>query len=449
MERETGSLLFEGVATVISAAAALPERDGLGGELAVVDAANGRGYFLPDEEELVKLRYSQYLTLRASLLATINGLGGSAGRGGVEWGMRLPLFATAFAAACVLLRANRFVVDLAAARPVLWKKLDEPDAAAGIPRKSFTAIFKALSHPSNQLRFLEAAEFFTAHRAEILALEADPLMGPVVGLLMAEEPRIESRRRDAVRRHLAYRWFSFLRRHRSAWKRVMGGMFEVSGRAIAEMRQPGVKQAGSPKRIHPGLRAEVLAVARPGDVFVTRHDDALSNWFLPGFWPHAALFLGLSGEAAAIVSDLPPEDETGAWFLESKKDGVKVRPAGETLAVDALVVLRPPLGGDELGKALRRALGHRGKPYDFLFDFRTADRLVCTEVVYRGFHGIGPVRFGLRDVGGRLCLPAEEFLDQALGCGFRLVLTAGLAGDGMLTGGSALEAFRTSRESGG
>jgi hypothetical protein len=150
-----------------------------------------------------------------------------------------------------------------------------------------------------------------------------------------------------------------------------------------------------------------------------------------------------------LVSDLPPKDETGAWFLESKKDGVKVRPAGETLAVDALVVLRPPLGGEELGTALRRSLGHRGKPYDFLFDFRTADRLVCTEVVYRGFHGIGPVRFGLRDVGGRLCLPAEEFLDQALDCGFQLVLTAGLAGDRMLTGDAAAEAFRASRNGGG
>jgi hypothetical protein len=449
MEGETRVLLADGVATVLAAAAALPERGGLGAEMEVVEAAGVRGYFLPDEEELVKLRYSQYLTLRAALLATINGLGGSAGRSGVEWGMRLPLFATAFAAACVLLRANRFVVDLAAERPVLWKKLDEPDVAAGIPRKSFTALYKALSDPSNQLRFLEAAEFFAAHRGEVFALETDALMGPVVGLLMAEEPRIERRRREVVRRQLAYRWFSFVRRHRSAWKRVMGGMFEVSGRAIAEMRQPGVKPAGEPKRVHPRLRGEVLAAARPGDVFVTRHDDALSNWFLPGFWPHAALFLGSSEEAGAMVPDLPPKDETDAWFLESKKDGVKVRPAGETLAVDALVVLRPPLDGDGLGTALRRALGHRGKPYDFLFDFRTADRLVCTEVVYRGFHGIGPVRFGLRDVGGRLCLPAEEFLDQALGCGFRLALTAGLGSDRMLTGEAAMEAFRRSRKDGG
>jgi hypothetical protein len=90
-------------------------------------------------------------------------------------------------------------------------------------------------------------------------------------------------------------------------------------------------------------------------------------------------------------------------------------------------------------------LTHRGKPYDFLFDFRTADRLVCTEVVYRGFHGIAPVHFHLREVGGWLCLPAEEFLNQALACGFEIILTAGLEGDILLTGAEAKRVFSASR----
>lgn len=447
MDGETKRALEEGVATVLAAAAALPGRDGLAAELAFVEAASARGYFLPDEEETVKVRYSQYLTLRASLLATIHALGGGSAAEGGDGGPdgRLALFATAFAAACVLLRASRFVVDLAARRPVLWKKLDEPDVAAGIPRKSFTTVFKALSDPVNQLRFLEAADFFRRHRDGIRGLAADPLVRPVVGLLEAEEPFIESRRRDVMKRHLAYRWFSFLRRHRSAWKQVMAGLFEVSGRAVSELRQPGVKPRGAPKRVDPALRAEILAAARPGDVFITRHDDALSNWFLPGFWPHAALFLG-DRTAAGWLDDLPEALGTAAWFLEAKKDGVKVRPADETLAVDALLVLRPPLEGGDLAHGLRRALGHRGKPYDFLFDFRTADRLVCTEVVYRGFHGVGPVRFHLREVGGRLCLPAEEFLDQAFACGFELVLTAGLQGDFVLSGEAAGTALAASRQ---
>ena len=167
--------------------------------------------------------------------------------------------------------------------------------------------------------------------------------------------------------------------------------------------------------------------------------------FLPGFWPHAALFLGKTANSTAEWGELPPADETDAWFLEAKKDGVKVRPVSETLALDALVVLRPPLAEPDLLRGLQRAMLHRGKSYDFLFDFRTADRLVCTEVVYRGFHGIAPIQFQLREVGGRLCLPAEEFLDQALGCGFKLILTAGLDGDRILTDSEAERAFLSSR----
>lgn len=437
--------LESGIATVTAAADALPERETLTPELAAIEAACTRGYFLPDEDEWIKLRYSQYLSLRTSLLETIGEISALSGRSALEWETRLPLFTTAFAAACILMRANRFLVDIAADRSVVWKKLDEADSAAGIPRKSFTAIYEAMTSPRNQLRFLDAADFFLLHRDEIRALSADPALLPVVALLDKEEPYIERRRREAIKRRILYRWFSFLRRHRSAWKQVMNGMFEASGRAIADLRQPGIKPTGAPKRIDAELRSDILALARPGDVFITRHDDALSNLFLPGFWPHGALFLGQGPDLPADCHPLPPTDESDSWFLEAKKDGVKIRTSAETMAVDALVVLRPPLAEKDLHHALQRALSHRGKPYDFLFDFRTADRLVCTEVVYRGFHGIGPVRFHLREVGGRLCLPAEEFLDQALACGFEIILTAGLQGNILLTGKEAHQAFLASR----
>lgn len=443
---ETDRVLNSAIATVLAAVAALPERDNLTQELTAIDAACFRGYFLPDEDEWIKLRYSQYLSLRTSLLSTIEEIGSLAGRSGLEWKSRLPLFITAFSAACILMRANRFLVDIAADRAVVWKKLDEADSASGIPRKSFTAVYEAMSSPRNQLRFLDAADFFLQHRDEIRALTDNPTLHPLVKLLEIEEPFIERRRREAIKRRISYRWFSFLRRNRSAWKQVMNGMFEASGRAIADLRQPGIKPTGAPKRVHPTLRAQVLELARPGDVFITRHDDALSNLFLPGFWPHGALYLGTTQDFPLDFNQLPPADESAAWFLEAKKDGVKIRPSSETLSVDSLVVLRPPLAESDLQYALQRSLTHRGKPYDFLFDFRTADRLVCTEVVYRGFHGIAPIHFHLREVGGRLCLPAEEFLDQALACGFEIILTAGLGGDHLLTGQNAHTAFHNCRK---
>lgn len=439
-------ILGRGVSAVLAAARAVPEPGELAAELSVAELASARGYFLPDEDEAVRLRYFQYLAVRSALLVTLEELAEVAGTGRGNWRGRLPVFVTAFAAACVLMRASGYVVGLAKDRPVVWKKLDEGDAAACIPRKTFTALYKSVSSRRNWQRFLAAADFYFRNREEIRSLMEDPLVGSMVALLEGEEPLIERRRSEALKRFFSYRWFSFLRRHRSAWRQMMFGLFKVSGSAIAELKQPGVKPSGAPKRITAALRDGILAKAKLGDVFVTRHDDAVSNLFLPGFWPHAALYLGSAREMRelGIIPGVP--DDGSKWFLEAKKDGVRIRACTETLEVDACVVLRSPLGSEELKVAVKRALLHEGKPYDFLFDYRVQDVLACTEVIYRGFHGVGVVSFHLEEVGGRLCLPAEDMLNQAMDVGFQVIGAAGLGGGKVLLGMKAELAFHGSRQ---
>jgi hypothetical protein len=423
--------VIRGAAAVLAAARSLPTEASLAEELAIIEAAQTRGYFPPDDDEAVRLRYRQYLSLRAALLGTLRELMETSGVAEKDWRQRLPAFVTAFAAACILVHATGFLTRLAATHSVLWKKLEEDDLRLGLPRKTFSRLYRESVSPLVLARFQAAAEFYHDQEGPIRALAVHPALAPMVALLKKEQPWIERRRRDAVKRHLEYRWFSFRRRHRSLWRQAMFGLFEAAGCAIADLRQPGVKPPNAPKAITPELRSALLERARPGDVFVTRHDDALSNLFLPGFWPHAALYLG------------------EGRFLESKKDGVRNRPAEETLEVDACVVLRPPLGPAEIATGLARALEHEGKLYDFLFDFRTADRLVCTEVVYRGFHGIGPVNFRLEEVGARLCLPAESLIDQALACGFTVVATCHFAGKPWSADDGTEPVFRASRGRGG
>ena len=44
------------------------------------------------------------------------------------------------------------------------------------------------------------------------------------------------------------------------------------------------------------IREQLLQYLKPGDVFVTRHKYALTNLFLPGFWPHSAVYIGSEQE---------------------------------------------------------------------------------------------------------------------------------------------------------
>ena len=55
-----------------------------------------------------------------------------------------------------------------------------------------------------------------------------------------------------------------------------------------------------------------------------------------------------------------------------------------------------------------------GKSYDFDFDFARSDRMVCTEVVYRSFEGIGGIAFELTRRAGRMTLSAEDLLKKAI-----------------------------------
>ena len=95
-----------------------------------------------------------------------------------------------------------------------------------------------------------------------------------------------------------------------------------------------------------------------------------------------------------------------------------MRPIEETLQVDAFIVLRPNLSNEHIAQALTRGISHAGKLYDFVFDFATSERLVCTEVIYRSYHGIGPIDFTLSTKAGRKCLSAEDFLNQAVANGW-------------------------------
>jgi hypothetical protein len=161
-------------------------------------------------------------------------------------------------------------------------------------------------------------------------------------------------------------------------------------------------------------------------VLITRKEFALTNYFLPGFWPHAALYVGHESELqeSTVANDFMflswlsafrecgPAEE--GRVLEALKDGVRLRCVSTPLSCDAIAVVRPKLTQDEIGNALARGFHFVGRPYDFDFDFSRSDRMVCTEVVYRSYEGVGGLAFGLVRRAGRLTLSAEDLLVMAL-----------------------------------
>ena len=188
---------------LLAAAGALPSRASIEQYLGKLSAAEARGYFLPDEDEGLRELYSHYLALRLSLLECVREVSG--GKLSVKGTESLPRFIVAYAAACLLMRAGNFIVEMATAHPIVMKKLDEPELRFGLEATLFTRIYKSLTSPKRRWAFFEATRYYEAHRADIVALKEDAMLGPVVDLLLAEEVAVSARRRDFLKTRLAYR----------------------------------------------------------------------------------------------------------------------------------------------------------------------------------------------------------------------------------------------------
>ena len=408
----------------------LPGRKNLDREIEDADRAQERGYYLPDEDERLRETYLRYLSGRAALWKMINDLSP------FLKSKDLRIFGLAFCAASMLMRSSSYLISLAKRRPVVLAKLDEAEPGYQLPRKTLTGIYRYLSSPGNRWRYRQARKFYEDHRTEINEALQKFDMQDIAAWLMEEEPYFDESKRNLFGAILAYRVYSFGRRTGSGYTKVMFHLFRLSGSAIAEMKQPFVKPIGQGKRVTGEVIQKIRDHLQPGDIFVTRHDDAMSNLFLPGFWPHAALYIGPLYERAKL--GVPDHGDNLVNVLEAKKDGVKLRELEETLSVDAFVVLRPRASAEEMREALTKALTHEGKSYDFVFDFRKAERLACTEVVYRAFHGVGSWDLKLINQSGHLALPAEELIRQGLAKDLlEVVIIFGLNGDIMEFGKNA------------
>jgi len=437
MSHSMKAYIAKAAQTVTSIIPSLPKAADIGPDLETARRVAERGFFKPGEDERLCELFSQYLRCRAALWEQLDELRRLqphkpvAAAGTVVDRDQLKLFTIGFTAACALYRTANFLVANFRELTPVWKRLNHAEPRYGIPRKQFTAMYRSVSSLRNSIAFRDAQWFFRQHQAEIESLRDDPVMVPVLDLLGSEcaffdvAPPVLSPPAQFVQR-LVYRVHSLRRRRRSAVQKVMFGLFERSGRVIAELQLPHAKR----------VTAEVLTELKPllqaGDVIVTRHDNALSNLFLPGFWPHGALYIGTEAQRRELGLPAIDGNRHPICILEAKKDGVLFREIEETLSVDHFVVIRPQLSVADLRRALERAMTHANKLYDFEFDFSRPDRLVCTEVVYRAYDGIGTIDFEPQVRAGRVCVSAEDLLDHAVEArGFEPVFLYTDGGDGI------------------
>jgi hypothetical protein len=227
----------------------------------------------------------------------------------------------------------------------------------------------------------------------------------------------------------------------SAWLPVQAGVSEWMGDTKVYRSGQFLISPEQIKRLQPKLM--------PGDVLLERREWVMSNIGLPGFWPHAALYLGTPEERRAFFADAavqawvkqqdepggdlenllqsrspkavdehsltPPEPGHPVRVIEAMSEGVVFTTLEHSAVCDSLAVLSPRLSKAERAQALVRAFHYAGRPYDFNFDFSTDAELVCTELVYKSYEpaaGMTGLKFPLVEMLGRIVTPANELAKQ-------------------------------------
>jgi hypothetical protein len=196
---------------------------------------------------------------------------------------------------------------------------------------------------------------------------------------------------------------------------------------------------------------QIAASARrmePGDFMLQRREWYASNLGLPGFWTHAALYMGTAKERAAFFDDADvrrlarengredgsfegllkdrfpeayalaqSEDEQGhtRTVVEAIEKGVVFTSMEHSAACDSLAVFRPRLSKAEKAQAILRAFAYSGRPYDYSFDFLSDAALVCSELVFKAYepsNGYRGVNFPKETLAGKLMVSPNGIARQ-------------------------------------
>ena len=380
-------------------------------ELDAKRKAESRQFYRPEEDDRIRWQFVTFLSFRAALLRIAATYGNY--ESVREPGLRARCCMVGTAAAGIAFEASLRLITTYRDNDLARKKLNEGEPRWGLPPDLFDKVTASASSEANFRMFHEMGTFYVARRNE-WKREA--------GWEEAEFQWLDER----IGRSLHYvqthpisrskEWLSRLgRRVKKDVKTPVYAAQSMLSEWIGDLRI--VKDA--PLITHEQVHKEIMPRLKPGDIFLERRNWFLSNAFLPGFWPHSALYIGTPDDLKELgIADHPEVKRRWAEYtrrghdggvhtiLESVSDGVIFNTAEESMSADHVAILRPRLTKQQIADAIVQAFSHHGKPYDFEFDFFTSDKLVCTELIYRAYKGM--INFDLVRIMGRDTLPALE-----------------------------------------
>ena len=383
-------------------------------------AARTRGYFTPDEDNHVRQMLLAYRNYRLALYEIISRCYEYERMEPQPLGLKL--FLVGFAAALALYSKSLKVIQAYEREPLIRKKLDEPDAKFEIEEGFFEELLRAYSSPWNYQGLIRAAWFWRSHRRDFKEfMNANPDCHWLVEVILKERVVVRKRLMHVLLCRLRYDWRSFGRTLLRPVKETRYSVHSLILAAGANVRTPGRHVPALTKSVVARLHQQL----QPGDVLLMRAEKKLTAAILPGFWAHAALYVGGQSDLDALgiaghpyvrkhQGELTAQDQSLGCVIEAISPKVRLETLPNSLSADHVMVLRLGVAPEKVAAGVAEAFGHLGKPYDFEFDFNVSTRIVCTELIYRCYQSRGGIEFPLVKRLGRYTITGDDMADMVV-----------------------------------
>jgi hypothetical protein len=131
--------------------------------------------------------------------------------------------------------------------------------------------------------------------------------------------------------------------------------------------------------------SKLLEVLQPYDIVLMKSSQNLTDFFIPGYFGHAAIWLG-SDRNHIFSENLSKPNIDSRFMIEAVREGVKMSSLEEFSSGEVFLVLRPKnLSLAQKGSVFHNSTIHLGKPYDFNFDSEAADMISCPELAFLAY----------------------------------------------------------------
>ncbi|MBI3830866.1 MAG: hypothetical protein HY291_15205 [Planctomycetes bacterium] len=379
-------------------------------------AAGRRSFYSQADNDALRRILMTYLACRKALLGLICQYQGYADIPAEA--LRLRAFLAGYAAATALWAHSLSLIKDFGKKSETVKKLNEAEPLWDIPADLYDTLRRNLSRPGNR-KLMEDAHLYYRDQADGFKrykLVAGPPYAAFHASIKRSVDTTQNLSEREWKERAAVRLRSVRRRASNALYRAQSVVtYWIGGLKVYDPRDG----KGLIQMEHLDALRERL---EPGDILLERHNWYASNAFLPGYWPHAALYVGTADDLAGLGVERDPRvrkhwkqfaapDAAGhrRAIIEALGEGVVSASLEESAGTgDAFAAFRPRLPKAKIKEAICRGFSHIGKPYDFEFDFFSTDKIVCTELVFRAYDG--EIHFPLVEVMGRKTLPAIEMV---------------------------------------